>query len=319
MRDASGLRAGFGMFVVLIATAGIAPGGASALSTATKCRATIVTQAMLYATNVTKVLASCRDATAAGKACDPGKTQTLVDKARIKLRSSIAKACGGKDKVCGGGFDPDVPLAAIGWNIGTCAGLGDGTCTHAIDDCGDIADCLTCVGDRAVDASLPLLYPAGTFLADKSVRKCARAVGKSGAGVLAKLAKRFGSCWLDVNKADSGGSFSCPSTKTLRALAKLKAAHVSDVCAKCGGANNLCGGGDDVAPTAIGFPATCPGTGACTGPINAMSDVVGCTDCILGGLADRTSRAWFPAFATSPPAPTCVPGPSATPVPTATP
>lgn len=292
-------------------TVAMMPARAHAAATAIQCRTTIVSATGRYVHDRTNALAKCWDGILAGKTtgpCPDEKATKVIDKAATKLDEAIGKACGGADKVCGGA-GPDLNLAAIGWNVGNCSVVGNGICQGTIGDCADVADCVRCIGDRNVDQAFSLYYDAGVAVsADKSLRHCLRAIGKSSAGVLAKASSGFAICWVGVSKADSGGSFSCPDGKTVSAGLKARKTKIKQICSKCGGPTKACGGADDVPPAATGFPATCPAIGSCGGAIQTLRDVANCSDCVTNLLADVTARSSIPAFTNTSP-PQCVTAP----------
>jgi hypothetical protein len=86
-----------------------------------------------------------------------GKAELKIAAAASKARARICKACGGDDRVCGGGDDPTPD--AIGFPIACPAGDG---CATAIDDLDDVADCVGCVTGFDVDCVVPLAVPAFT-------------------------------------------------------------------------------------------------------------------------------------------------------------
>ena len=280
------------------------------LGTAGVCRAAIVKGTGVYLATQAKALAKCWDTVVGGKQvgpCPDVKAQNLIAKGRRKLDSLIGKACGGADKICGTATAPDVALGILGWNIGTCSNFGGGACTNAIADCNDIADCVACVSDTAVAQGFGLYYQEAVFpVVDKQLRKCVLEIGRTGAAVLSKLSQGFAKCWLDVNKSDSGGSFSCPDSRASIVSGKAKNKLIAGICKRCGGKNG-CGGGDDVAPLTVGFPLQCPAVGTCGGSVQTISDVANCIACVTGIVADGAARTSIPAF-TSPP-PQCVVAP----------
>jgi hypothetical protein len=92
-------------------------------------------------------------------------------KAEGKHATAIAKACGGRNKVCNAadtGDNADDPLAAIGWDQGTCPGFEGGSCGNAIADCGGIAICLECVSEAAVAQAVATYAGSGPAGAPKS-------------------------------------------------------------------------------------------------------------------------------------------------------
>src|SRR5690606_16942750 len=97
-----------------------------------------------------------------------------IDAAGVKLHRAIAKACGGKDKTCGGDDTGEVTPGLMGFPD-RCPGIRnfppDGPandhCRMAIASCGDVAACLECIGARAIDEfSRAHEQLIGTALAD---------------------------------------------------------------------------------------------------------------------------------------------------------
>src|SRR5262249_53092228 len=82
-----------------------------------------------------------------------GKTNLLISKAETKKITTICKACGGTDKLCGG--SPDIAASAIGFPASCPYGAPfDGapsSCAGAIVDAADIVDCVDCVTKFKVD------------------------------------------------------------------------------------------------------------------------------------------------------------------------
>jgi hypothetical protein len=291
--------------------------GTSAHAGATKCRAAIVKGTGTIVAARAIALARCWDAVAAGKRpgpCPDVKAEGVIGKARAKLESGIAKACGGADEQCGAGTAQDETLNSIGWNVGSCATFGNALCANTIADCNDVATCVRCLGERSVDQAVALYYDPAALAAasDKRLRACLRAIGKSGAASLRLVSQRLAACWLGVNKSDSGGSFSCPDVRASLATAKARANSLAVICKRCGGSNRQCGDADDVPLASIGFPSTCPALGACSGAVQTLPDLAGCVSCVTGALMDGTVRSAIPAFSSTSP-PQCVPVPTVTP------
>ena len=177
------------------------------------------------------------------------------------------KACGGKDTTCAPGAEDDVRLQDIGWNIGTCGATGSTVCLDPIVDCNDVASCVDCIETHAIDDAFALFYdPAVPDPgANSTLRGCLRAIGKGGASSFIGIGKRFGTCWLDVSKRNTGGSFSCPDRHALNRLSSARKA----VCKACGAGK--CGGPGDLPVAAIGFPTQCPRSGRARGPFRPCS------------------------------------------------
>src|SRR6185295_9390606 len=97
------------------------------------------------------VLTSC--------AADP-KTTAAIDRASAKLRTAIAKNCGGSDKDCAtAGDDDDVTAPPISWPA-ACPDFEGTGCSNPIQNCNDVADCLVCINEKAVDQAVDLYYGA---------------------------------------------------------------------------------------------------------------------------------------------------------------
>lgn len=193
-----------------------------------------------------KALGRCEDAVLAGKLagpCPDAKTTAVLAKAEAKLRSSIQKKCGGPDGVCGSGTDET--LASIGWNVGACRNFESGSCTNAIDHCGDVADCLVCVGNAAVTQAVGLYYDALAASSDGTVQRCQREIGRSAAKAFRAETKALQKC-ADARLKGSPGS--CPDPKTNSLIARARAKAVAKMCQVCGGSDGVCGGTGDLTP-----------------------------------------------------------------------
>jgi len=73
------------------------------------------------------------------------------------------------------------------------------------------------------------------------------------------------------------------------------------VCRACGGADRACGGSDDIAPSTLGFPITCPavsppGGPTCDAPIATLADLAACVDCVASHDAQCAGQAAAPAY-----------------------
>ncbi len=275
-----------------------------------------------------RALQKCEDGIVAGKhagPCPDAKASEQIAKAGAKTDSAIAKRCGGADGSCAASADND-PLATIGWDIGSCPNFEAGSCANAIAHCGDIATCLRCINDAAVEQAIDLYYDALAPSTDAAVKKCQRALGKETAKFFDAKRKALSKC-EDVVLA--GGTGACPDARAAASIAKAEAKKVAKICAACGGPDKACGGPDDLTRAQIGFAATCPNLDppgpapACGGAVSSLEDIVECVDCVTGFKADCVSAAGAPAAGAYPPecngaiAPT--PTPMATPGPTSTP
>ena len=139
-----------------------APTATPVTSGALKCKRGIAKNASKFYAAKTKILQKCDESvvkTGAGSCPDATATAKIAS-AAAKLASGIDKACGGDDKVCGGNLTNEEPPAGLGWPA-TCPNFesnADPDCSAAITDCGDIAACIGCVGEAAVDQAIALYY-----------------------------------------------------------------------------------------------------------------------------------------------------------------
>ena len=281
-----------------------------------KCRAAIITGASTLVDAETRAESACAAKVTSGK-LPPGttcrtetKTAATIAKAQAKLRTAVAKACGGADKTCGAGGD-DLPLAAIGWQLGTCPGIANGTCSNAIADCDGIATCLTCIGETVLDAAVGLAHD-GLTPADpkdksqKALARCEAAIGTAAATALLAQENALAKCWEAVNAGSTVGA--CPSAdgKATAAITTAKAKAATAICKACGGADKACGGADDFTPLQIGFTASClsvspPGAPSCAAAIGTVQDIATCLDCVTAFDAACSTTASASGVATYPP------------------
>ncbi len=276
-----------------------------------KCRTKIITAGAALLQAEAKARTACAGKIVSGK-LPPGascatddKTMQAIDKARAKLTSAIAKACGGKDKTCGAG-DDDAALAAIGWDLGSCPNVRGGACTNPITDCAGIATCLTCMSETELDQTIGLSYGAlapsdPRNPAQRRLNRCQGTIGKAATGFLAAKAAVLGRCWRAVSSGKITGLCPDADAKAAGAIAKTESKKMAAICRACGGADRACGGADDLTPVAIGFAATCPDVGApgatsCAASIGALSELVTCVDCVAEAAADCATLAAVPGF-----------------------
>jgi hypothetical protein len=128
----------------LIAAVYAAPADATLL----KCQLALGTVVTGHARAVAALLAKCEDGVARGKVvapCPDAKTATKIAAKNVKLRSTLCKACGGKDKMCGG--SDDAAPATLG--VTSCPNRsvpGGSVCGDlAIGGLTDVVACLECV------------------------------------------------------------------------------------------------------------------------------------------------------------------------------
>jgi hypothetical protein len=178
-----------------------------------RCEATIIRHSAKFVKSKALALTNCERDIVAGKLppstdchAEP-KTAALIAKASTSLHVKIAEACGGADRVCGTPDGDDAP-ATVGWGA-TCPNFENGSCTNAIDDCNDVADCLECIGEAALDQAASLYYDAFTPSATGSdVNRCQREIGRSAMGFLRAKSRALSNCWLNVHHGR--GTAPCP-------------------------------------------------------------------------------------------------------------
>jgi len=143
------------------------------------CQRAITGGTARYAQARMKTLQKCWDEVVNGRAgaCPDGKASAKITKAGLKLHRLIGKACGGGDANCGTGNDDD-SLASIGWDLGTCPNLAGGSCDNPLVHCGDVADCVQCGAETAIDQTLALTYGSPNLSnSGPAIERCQRAIG----------------------------------------------------------------------------------------------------------------------------------------------
>jgi hypothetical protein len=280
-----------------------------------KCQTKIVTAGAALVQAEAKAKSACASKIVSGKlpqgttCATETKTAKAIDKARVKLASAIARACGGQDRTCGSGND-DVSLAAVGWNIGSCPNVSGGTCTNPIADCAGIATCVACIGEAELDQAIRLYYDAFVPAdphdpAQRPLNKCQRKIGSAATTFLTAKSAALAKCWRAVSAGTAAGVCPAPDGKAAGAIAKAESKKVAAICKACGGADKSCGGADDSTPLEIGFAPTCPdvsppGAPSCAHAVTALSDLVACVDCVTEATVDCASLATVPAFVPHP-------------------
>jgi len=301
----------------------VAAGAGDARAELLACERAILKEAAKLGASVTGARGACEDRRLRGSlppATDcrtEAKTVAKVAKAESKLRARVAKACGGDDRACG--TADDVSLDALGWPA-ACPDLAGAGCAGTLADCGDLADCLVCVHDAAVEEAVGLAAEQSPAAGEP---RCQRAVVKETVRLAKARSQALRKCW-DARYQDRHAN-PCPDPgdgKAPGALAKAESKARAKVCKLCGGDDRACGGGDDLEPASLGFPAHCPALDACGGAVADLDALVGCVGCVTGFATDCAATLSVPAFAPYPPA--CAPAPptptaTATPVPTVTP
>ncbi len=310
-----------------------APTATPVTAGAAKCKRGIAKNASKFYAAKTKILQKCEDnvvKTGSGS-CPDATASTKIASAVTKLGAGIDKACGGDDKVCGGVLTNEEPPAGLGWPA-TCPNFesnANPACSAAIADCGDIAACIACVGEAAVDQAIALYYASLVpSTPGSALNKCQQAIGKNTSKFLLAKEKAITKCWdARINGKHAGvcpdalATVGSPSQKAAVAIGKAEAKKVKSICKACGGGDSLCdasvttpsgavitgsGNSDDFTPAAIGFPPSCnavkvPGGGPqCSSPIVTLADIVECVDCVTEYKVDCIDRARVPEFGVYP-------------------
>lgn len=300
---------------------------------AVKCQRGIAKTGAKFLVAKSQALQQCEEKVAKGKIpgpCPDFPAATKIAKATAKLTKDIGKVCGGTDEVCGSNLTGEEPPAGLGWPAACPSFRGDADlpCNAAIADCGDIAACIACVGEAAVEHAIDLSY--GSFVptdAKSALNKCQRAIGKAATAFALAHAKSVQKCW-DLRLAgkhagvcpDATAAPKSPSQKAAAAIAKAERKKIAAICKACGGADKRCdgtvialdggtipgsGNGDDLTPAAIGFPSTCPavqlpGGAFCQQPVGSLAALVECVDCVGAFSVTCADRASVPELAVYP-------------------
>ena len=274
------------------------------------CRGAIATAAAAFLQADAKAVGACAGRVVAGKLprdtdCRAeSKTAAAIAKGRRKLASTIAKACGGKDKTCGAG-DDDVALGDVGWSVSGCPGIPDGGCADPIADCGDLSACLGCIADAGVDRLVALAYGAlvptsPKSKAEKALNKCQATIGRAGTALVAAESKAIAGCRRAVEAGDASGPCPDADPAASAAIAQAESRAEAAICKACAGPDRECGGADDLGPTEIGFVATCPALrsprtgGSCARTVATIADVAACVECVTAAEVEGAERAAVP-------------------------
>lgn len=198
----------------------------------------------------------------------------------------IDEDCG---TACVGGTNAGLPCATAADCIPASGGsCRSGTCTPGIKISGpaDVASCLLCVGEAAVDQTVGLGYdqlhpfsatnPAGNSVAAK-LKTCKRTIGSELRKFYDKKRNFLRLC--EDAKIKNGTMTACPdatnAAKIADAQSKLIAAISDATKGKC----------KDFTVSQIGAPVTCPavkipGGASCAGPIDTPAQLADCLACV---------------------------------------
>jgi len=284
------------------------------------CRGAIAGAAAKHVQKVATVLGACRARVLAGtlpRSTDC-RAQPALTAVRAKLGAAVARACCGVDGVCG--TPDDEPLAAAGWDVGTCPDLESAGCARPVADPSEAADCLDCLVDAGAGELLELTY--GTFgpgTPGSALARCRAALGRETVRLFAATTRALQRCRDARNRGRHANPCPTPGDgHAAEAIARAEASAVARLCRACGGLDGVCGGSDDLPPATIGVLDTCPAAtvpdgGSCAAPIATLADLVACADCRVAFAARCLDAAAEPAFlpyppACDPPRGTCTPG-----------
>jgi hypothetical protein len=242
---------------------------------------------------------------------DDPKATARIAVAAEKLRARIAAACGGQNQVCSAadtGVDADMSRAALGFSF-VCPYFRGSCATDIADaDCGDVATCLGCIGEGAVDQTIRHFFdmaPADPNSA-KALNRCQKAIGKSAVKLFKAKSKALRRCWNDVDRGRIPGP--CPDAAQAQpAIAEAALKLNAAVANACCGANQTCnltdsGADADFDPVSeIGFRTACdavtvPGGASCGGTITDMQSLIACIDCVTQFGASCSVAAPVPAL-----------------------
>jgi cysteine-rich repeat protein len=289
-------------------------GGVAGIASADplKCQQGIDKASATFVATRLKVLAKCEEAKLkgmlpAGTVCEADPSvEARLSTALGKLRSSLDKACGGADGICGTGGDDEAP-PSISWP-NACPDFEGLGCDNPIADCRDIGDCLQCVDERAVDQAIALYYGhLTTSTPGSTLNKCQIAIGKSTAKFYAAETKALMKCWSARLKGQHGdvcpdamAPTGTPAEKAAAAIAKAELKNGTAICKACGGDDHLCDGFGDTPPVTIGFPDKCPAVDGCAGDVTTLPQLIMCVDCVSEFKVDCSTTLAIPAFAAYP-------------------
>jgi hypothetical protein len=300
--------------VVLSAVTALGATASPAHATTVGCQEGIARASSIFVQARSRALTVCEQRKLRGKlprasdCLSDSKTILTLEKATSSLRTAIAKSCGGSDKTCGSGIDDDSPTS-IGFPS-TCPNLGGANCNMPIDDCGDVASCVACIGGSAAGDASNLYYGKLLPTSDKHVGMCQRTIGAATVKFLQEKSKALQTCWNQRLKGKHNDMCpnpeadpKSPSGKAAVTIARAEAKKVKAICNACGGADKVCGTADDLAPATIGFAELCPfvkvpGGEDCNaiGRINTLEKLVQCVDCVTEFNVDCADSAAVPEF-----------------------
>ncbi len=290
-----------------------------------KCRETINKEFTKYVKTISKIVQKCNEAqvkagTGANAPGGNGGNFAPCDTSG-KIPVALQKMT---DKITGKCDDAGITPGMIGWP-GTCPNFEGGTCTNAIANGGDIATCLNCISTKAVAQAMDLYYASLTNGgANSDLIKCQTTIGKETTKFLQAKEKLLGNCRKGLDKGTATAPCPIPGDgKAGPKIAKAESKKVAKICKACGSESldgATCDSAGTFPPSSIGFVSSCPavtvpGGPACGGPINTITDLVKCVDCVTEFKVDCVDPLSRPDQTSYPPQ---CPGAVATPTATVT-
>jgi hypothetical protein len=295
---------------------------------ALKCKRAIAKNATKFYAAKTKYLQRCAATvlkTGSGT-CPDAAASAKIASAAAKLAIAIGKTCGGADRLCGGDLTDEEPPAGLGWPA-ACPNFendADPACSAPLTDCGDVASCIECIGEAAVDQAIALYYDSLTPSAPGTVlNRCQDTIGRASARFILAREKAIAKCW-DARLAgkhsgvcpDANAPAGSPPQKAIATIAKAETKAIVAMCKACGGNDQKCdqavttlhgppiagsGSNDDLTPATIGFLPTCPLVKVpdgvfCDQPVATLADLVECVDCVSAFKVGCMDRARVPGF-----------------------
>ena len=273
---------------------------------------------------------------------DDLKTTSKIGKAAGKRTAKIDATCGGSDKICGADLAAEVGADRIGFSqmcpgfesMGQCSGgtndtdlcssdgdcSGGGVCVKCdtailADECTGVDTCLGCVASAATrqmdDVLITDLAPTDPA-AQKAENLCQQEIQKSTWKFFNSKSKILQKCWDKRIKgkhtdtcpdaaAATGSDAKIAADKIAQAQTKMR----DKICKRCGGGDQVCGGGDDLAISSLYAPApTCPSVTLPSTPftdcgsitISNIADLVDCLQCVAEFKIDCTTANQVPSI-----------------------
>jgi hypothetical protein len=296
-------------------------------ASALRCQQTINRELAKFVKSKSRILRVCKEKSIKKGVpsnpveCPLPAQDDQINAAAQKMLAKIAVSCGGANGICNAsdvGADADEPLAAIGWDIGTCPDLSGQGCTNAIADCNDIGTCVACIGNEAVNRANELYYDLLTpaeFTTGSAVNDCQVAIGKAATKFLQTKSKLLKSCWANVLAAKPGFTSppGCPDTDAASAakIAQAEQKKIAAICKGCGaGGDENEDGICDLTPgfgaAEIGFEPDCPDVtvpGApttCFATVATLDELIACVDCVTEFEVDCSASVAVPSETTYP-------------------